>query len=148
MTFHPNLSRPQQKRPAEERNSIMSFPQSPHPIIPYQPEAENELHFDDISQNSQQTVILNQDQEKQNSYFNQSERTIDQQGEYPLLFLDVTLGTGQQTRITLFEGEDHQSTVETFCKENCLSDKKKCKLMNVIHEQLTSMLPRKSSEVC
>ena len=82
---------------------------------------EEEFQYDE---NSQSTAIVSQDHIKQPSYYNLSERNV-QSEEHPLLFLDVTLGSGVQTRITLFEGEDHQNTVETFCRENCLSDKKK-----------------------
>ena len=58
-----------------------------------------------------------------------------------ILFLDVNLGKGKSARIVIYEGDKPADVIEAFSSEHNLNEKKKSKLLDVINNQMSQILP-------
>jgi hypothetical protein len=56
----------------------------------------------------------------------------DEDGEQPLLFVDVNLGPNDQRRIVVFEGDDPRQLAEQFCLDNDLDSETLDKLEQLL----------------
>lgn len=60
----------------------------------------------------------------------------------PLLFLEVSLTSTETVQLFIYEGENVKKKLNDFCKTHGLSKEKKQKLVDVVNEQMKSILPR------
>ena len=54
--------------------------------------------------------------------------------------MDVNFGSGEITRIIMYENDTPEELAEAFCQEHSLNDEKKKKLVEIIESHLKSML--------
>ena len=66
--------------------------------------------------------------------------------ETPILFLDVNFGNGEITRIVMYENDKPEELAEAFCKENGLDLAKKDRLVEIIYQQLETVLEKIDEE--
>ena len=66
--------------------------------------------------------------------------------ESPILFLDVNFGNGEITRIVMYENDKPEELAEAFWQENGLDLSKKDRLVEIIYQQLESVLEKIEEE--
>lgn len=66
--------------------------------------------------------------------------------ETPILFLDVNFGNGEVTRIVMYENDSPEELAQAFCEENDLDPTKQQKLVQIIYQQLESVVLEKIEE--
>jgi hypothetical protein len=66
--------------------------------------------------------------------------------ETPILFLDVNFGNGEITRIVMYENDKPEELAEAFCRENKLDLSKVDRLVEIIYQQLESVLEKIEEE--
>lgn len=69
-----------------------------------------------------------------------------QEGEEPLLFVDVNLGMQEKTRIALYEKSNPEKVAKKFVKENGLDKNILENLTNLLKEQMASALTNINEE--
>jgi len=62
--------------------------------------------------------------------------------QQPLLFLEVSLTQEKTVQLFIYEGENVKQKLHEFCKLHSLGKDKKQKLIDVVNEQMKSILPR------
>ena len=73
-------------------------------------------------------------------------RSNSSDSETPILFLDVNFGNGEITRIVMYENDKPEELAEAFCIENGLDLSKKDRLVEIIYQQLESVLEKIEEE--
>ena len=66
----------------------------------------------------------------------------DEDDNPPLLFVDVNLGSSDQQRIVVYEGDTAQDLAAKFCEQHELDDETQEKLEQLLEQQISSVLTK------
>ena len=72
----------------------------------------------------------------------EQEESEEDDGQQPLLFVDIELGGEEQERIVVYEGDTAQNLALIFCQEHNLDEETQVKLEELLEQQMAGVLPK------
>ena len=72
----------------------------------------------------------------------EQEESEEDDGQQPLLFVDINLGGEEQERIVVYEGDTAQNLALIFCQEHNLDEETQVKLEELLEQQMAGVLPK------
>lgn len=72
----------------------------------------------------------------------QPNNSSEDDGQQPLLFVDINLGGDEQERIVVYEGDTAKNLAQIFCQEHNLDEETQEKLEELLEQQMAGVLPK------